>query len=237
MKFEKIAVLGAGSWGTALANLLAASGHKIALWARDEAFVNTLALRRENDRFLPGFPLHPNIAPTSDMRQAASGANVILFAIPSGGIRQVAHLIRTELSQNALIVSASKGLEDGTGLRMSQVLAEVIPNSISRIVALRTEFSARNRAGRPHCQRRSLCGCAQCSSSAKALHRRRTSLFQGIHWNRCDRRGTRRRSQKRYRNRSGNLRRVRIRRQLESRLDDKRTYGSDSLGKSDGSGT
>ena len=136
MQFEKIAVLGAGSWGTALANLLAASGHEVALWARDEELIQTLLELRENVRFLPGFALHPNIAPTSDIRQAASGANVILFAIPSGGIRQAALRAQTVIEPHVLIVSASKGLEDGTGLRMSQVLAEVIPNSMNRIVAL-----------------------------------------------------------------------------------------------------
>ncbi len=136
MQTEKIAVLGAGSWGTALANLLAASGHEVVLWARDEALVKSLTHLRENKRFLPGFPLHPNIAPTADIGQAVSGATVILFAIPSGGIRQVAQLVLSELSPNALIVSASKGLEDGTGLRMSQVLAEIIPNPINRIAAL-----------------------------------------------------------------------------------------------------
>ena len=136
MKNERIAVLGAGSWGTALANLLAASGREVALWARDEALVDTLQKHRENIRFLPGFPLHPNIAPTSDLNTAVSSARIVLFAIPSGGIRQVAIRAQAALEPHALIVSASKGLEDGTGLRMSQVLAEIIPNSTNRIAAL-----------------------------------------------------------------------------------------------------
>ncbi len=136
MKNDRIAVLGAGSWGTALSNLLAASGREVALWARDEALVDTLQKRRENIRFLPGFPLHPNIEPTSDLNAAVSSASVVLFAIPSGGIRQVAIRAQAVLDPDALIVSASKGLEDGTGLRMSQVLAEIIPNSTNRIAAL-----------------------------------------------------------------------------------------------------
>ena len=132
----EIAILGAGSWGTALANLLAANGNRIRLWARDASLIQSLHSQRENVRFLPGFPLHQNIAPTESLEEAIMGANVVLFAIPSGGIRVVARAVSPLISPAARIISASKGLEDGTGLRMSQVLGECLSNSEERLVVL-----------------------------------------------------------------------------------------------------
>ena len=133
---REIAILGAGSWGTALANLLAANGHEVRLWARDSSLIDLLILKSENTRFLPGFPLLPSIKPTHRLEEAIRGAEVVFFAIPSGGIRSVANSASAFLGTDSLIVSASKGLEDGTGLRMSQVLSECLPNSVRRTVTL-----------------------------------------------------------------------------------------------------
>lgn len=131
-----IAVLGAGSWGTALAALLATNGHRTRLWARETALTEALKTARENVRYLPGIALPDSITPTSDLNAALTDAEVVVFAVPSGAVRQVAEASAAYIAPNALLISAAKGLEEGTSLRMSQVLAETNPDAESRIVVL-----------------------------------------------------------------------------------------------------
>lgn len=133
---RQVAVLGAGSWGTSLALLLAANGHAIRIWARDRALLADMYEHRENRAYLPGFPLNSAILPTCDLSDAVRDADVVLFAVPSAGIRAVAQAAVPFLHPATLLISAAKGLEDGTGLRMSQVLAQVIPDAPPRLVAL-----------------------------------------------------------------------------------------------------
>jgi glycerol-3-phosphate dehydrogenase (NAD(P)+) len=135
-KAAPIAVLGAGSWGTALAALLAANGHVIRLWARDGALAESLATTRENARYLPGIALPDTVAPTADLGKALAGADVVVFAVPSGAVREVAREAAPHLTSGALLISAAKGLEEGTGLRMSQTLAEVIADAPTSTVVL-----------------------------------------------------------------------------------------------------
>ena len=132
----EIAILGAGSWGTALAALLAASGHSIRLWARDAGLVERLHADRENIHYLPGKMLTDNVRPVSNLGAALAGAEVVVFAVPSGAVREVALHALPAIATDALLVSASKGLEESTGLRMSQVLSETIPGSERRMAAL-----------------------------------------------------------------------------------------------------
>jgi glycerol-3-phosphate dehydrogenase (NAD(P)+) len=132
----QVAVLGAGSWGTVLAVLLAANGHQVRLWARDAAHASALDSMRENRRYLPDVPLAPAIAATADLEQAVAGASVVTFAVPSGGLRQVATAAADAIEPDAVLLSATKGLEEGTGLRMSQVLAQTIADAARRVVAL-----------------------------------------------------------------------------------------------------
>ena len=134
---SQVAVLGAGSWGTVLAILLAQCGQNVRLWTRDEALALALRARRENVRYLPGFPIPTSgIDPTTDLREALHEAQVVVLAVPSGAVRQVVALPDGNLPPDALLLSAAKGLEEETGLRMSQVLAEMLPNAEARTVAL-----------------------------------------------------------------------------------------------------
>ncbi len=133
---SEIAVLGAGSWGTALAVLLADNGHSVRLWSQEASQVEALILDRENRRYLPEIPLKPGISPTDRLTEALAGASVIVLAVPSGAIRDVALAAAPMLEPNALIISAAKGLEDRTGLRMSQVIGEAIPGSEEQVVVL-----------------------------------------------------------------------------------------------------
>ena len=133
----RIAIIGAGSWGTALAVLLGASPQaEIRLWARDTELAAALNAARQNARYLPGIVLPPIVAPTTDLARAVSGADFVVLAVPCGAVRGVALEMAPSLSSNAVLVSAAKGLEEGTGLRMSEVIAEAIPGVESRIVAL-----------------------------------------------------------------------------------------------------
>ncbi len=132
----QITVLGAGSWGTALAALLAANGHAVRLWAREERLVSTLRSERENARYLPGIRLSPNIEPMTDRAEAAAQSQVVVFAVPSGALRQVAEEFAPYIAPDMLLLSASKGLEDNTGLRMSQVLAATLRCAEERTVVL-----------------------------------------------------------------------------------------------------
>ncbi len=131
-----VAVLGAGSWGTALAILLAAAGHSVRLWTRDTQLADAILEQHENARYLPGIRLSPAIAATPHIREAVLGAQAVLFAIPSGGMREVAKESAEFVAPDALLISAAKGLEEGTARRMSQVVAEVISNATPRLAAL-----------------------------------------------------------------------------------------------------
>ncbi len=133
---QRIAVLGAGSWGTALAALLAANGHDVRLWSRDAELAARLTIERENRRYLPGIALADTITPNAEIETVVESASVVVFAVPSVAVRGVARGISSILSDNAILLSAAKGLEDVTGKRMSEVLAEEIPAAEPRIVVL-----------------------------------------------------------------------------------------------------
>ncbi len=121
----RVAVLGAGSWGTALAWLLCEKpdGPQLSLWARDAAHAAEVAARRENSRYLPGLALGPTVAPTADLERALHGAEVVVVAVPVGAVRGLLRLARPYLPPSARIALAAKGLERDTGLRLSEVAA------------------------------------------------------------------------------------------------------------------
>lgn len=133
----RIAVIGAGSWGTALAVLLGASDKaEVRLWARDAELIRALAETRQNIRYLPDVALPEIVAPTTDLAAAVSEADFVALAVPCGAVRAVSLAIAPALAPNAILISAAKGLETGTGQRMSEVIAEAIPGASERIVAL-----------------------------------------------------------------------------------------------------
>jgi glycerol-3-phosphate dehydrogenase (NAD(P)+) len=119
-----IAVLGSGSWGTALAVHLARTGHDARLWARDHALASTMTSVRENATYLPGITLPPALTLTSNIQDAVTGASFVVMAVPSHGLRDVARAANPHVPRACTVVSAAKGLEEGSLLRMSQVLRE-----------------------------------------------------------------------------------------------------------------
>jgi glycerol-3-phosphate dehydrogenase (NAD(P)+) len=120
---RRVAVLGAGSWGTALAVHLARVGHDVRLWARDPNTVRDIGQRRANVVYLPDILLPDGVVPTAALDEAVAGANLVVCAIPSHGCRAVIRAVSPYLAPGAVLVSATKGLETDTMLRMSEVIA------------------------------------------------------------------------------------------------------------------
>ena len=117
-----VTVLGAGSWGTALAVHLGRVGHDVRLWARDRALVDDMVARRANAVYLPDVPLPDSVVVTDALGKALAEAELVVSAIPSHGCRGVIHNAAPLLAEGAVIVSATKGLEANSMLRMSQVI-------------------------------------------------------------------------------------------------------------------
>ena len=126
----KIAVLGSGSWGTALGQVLAENGHEVVLWGREDHIADEINQAHTNSHFLPGINLPTAIVATTDLKAALDQAAVLLFVLPTKAIRSVACQVASYLSQSdahPLLVHATKGLEQGTHLRVSQMIEEEIP--------------------------------------------------------------------------------------------------------------
>jgi glycerol-3-phosphate dehydrogenase (NAD(P)+) len=134
----RIAVVGAGSWGTALAHTLAGEQRDhIALWARRPEIAAAIAATRHNPAYLSDIELHASIQVDADLRSVVDGAGIVIFAVPTGGMREVAGRARSSMSANAVVVSAAKGFEQQSGLTMTAVLGEVLGSaSRDRVVAL-----------------------------------------------------------------------------------------------------
>jgi glycerol-3-phosphate dehydrogenase (NAD(P)+) len=119
----RVVVVGAGSWGTALA-LLAAARAEVRLWAREPEVVASVREKGENSLFLPGHPLPAAVTCTSDLPEALAGAEVVIMAVPSHGFRAVLHAATPDLPRQAPVVSVTKGIEQGTLKRMTEIVLE-----------------------------------------------------------------------------------------------------------------
>ncbi|MGN1279507.1 MAG: NAD(P)H-dependent glycerol-3-phosphate dehydrogenase [Limosilactobacillus sp.] len=136
---EKVAVLGAGSWGSVLANLLVDNGHDVELWSRDQDQVDQLNNDHVNPAYMKDFTYSSKLHATTDMKAAVKGADVILIVIPTKGIRQVAgklNEVLADLNQTSLIVHATKGLEQNTYKRPSEMIKEEIEPKYRRDVVV-----------------------------------------------------------------------------------------------------
>jgi len=120
---HEAAVLGAGSWGTALAIHLGSVGHNVSLWGRDRALLDEMSARRANPTYLPDITFPEPVQPVAEIPRALSGARHVIFAVPSHGLRDVVRAAAPHITPGAVLVSATKGLESGSLLRMSEVVA------------------------------------------------------------------------------------------------------------------
>ncbi len=144
-----ICILGAGSWGTALALALAPRFTEVRLWARDAGQATQLAKDRVNARYLPGFRLADSICATHDLAQALSGAEVVLSVVPSRYLRAVLKQAAGLIPAGTTIVSATKGIEENSLLRMSEVIRAVLPETHPVAVLSGPTFAGEIAAGEP----------------------------------------------------------------------------------------
>ena len=138
---RSVTVLGAGSWGTALAVHLARAGHQVHLWARDAALAGEIQARRANAVYLPGVVLPNGISVTNSLAEAVAGRELVVSAIPSHGCRPVIHSAVPHLAPGAVIVSATKGLETDTHLRMSEVIGQEVAGAHPVVVLSGPSFA------------------------------------------------------------------------------------------------
>lgn len=123
---QPIAVLGGGSFGTAVANLLGENGHRVRQWMRDPAQAEAMRTERENPRYLKGIKLHPAVEPTVDLEAVLSGSELLFVALPSSALRAVLSPHAEKLA-GKMLVSLTKGIEADTFLLMSEILAQIAP--------------------------------------------------------------------------------------------------------------
>ena len=146
---DRVAVLGSGGWGTALAVHLGRLGKEVRLWGRDGALVAEMAERRENPRHLPGVPLPPSVEPAGSLPRALAGAGYVVAAVPSHGVRDVLRQAAPAVPARATIVSAAKGIETGTLLRMSEVVEQELGATRPVTVLSGPSFAAEVARGAP----------------------------------------------------------------------------------------
>jgi glycerol-3-phosphate dehydrogenase (NAD(P)+) len=120
-------VLGAGSWGTALGSVLASKGFPVTVWDKDVPVLEAIAQKHENTRYLPGVPLPRSLGATPDIARALEGAELVVIAVPSHAMRQVAIEAKRLLHSGTPICSAAKGIEVDTLMTMCEVLEDVLP--------------------------------------------------------------------------------------------------------------
>lgn len=150
MSRENVAVIGAGSWGTTLAKILAENGHQALLWGRRQEHCAVLEQTRENATYLPGFKLPAEISVTNDLQRCCSQCRLLLVAVPSHGFRAVANAIGDHVTGEHLIVHCTKGIEQDSYKRMSEILREETPARRVGVLAgpnLSVELAKRQPAG------------------------------------------------------------------------------------------
>jgi len=170
------AVMGGGSWGTGFAQVLADAGHEVTMWARDRDVVESISARRVNERYHPGFVLPESVSATSDPAQALANAEFVVLAVPAQTLRGNLAEWTPQLSADAVFVSLIKGIEVGSTLRMSEVIASVSGVDRARVAVvsgpnLAREIIARDPAG-------STIACADESTAIRLVEQTSTPYFR-----------------------------------------------------------
>lgn len=126
---HKVAVLGGGSFGTAIANIMANNGHQLTLWLRNDERAEEINQQHRNSAYLPDYPLNKTLTASTDLAESVSGADIVFMAVPSQSCRDVAKTLSHLIADNTILVSTTKGIEPGQFKLMSQVLAEEVPQA------------------------------------------------------------------------------------------------------------
>lgn len=148
MPSEPVAIVGGGSWGTALAATLARRGIASRLWVRNPELAELIRSKRENPWYLPGIPLPAPVAPTPILAQALDGAGLVVMVVPSSAFASVVEAARSRLRPALPVLSATKGLDPSGARRMSEILAELAPASPVAVLSGPT-FAREVALGRP----------------------------------------------------------------------------------------
>lgn len=146
---KPIAILGAGSWGTALALHLSRLGQEVRLWSIETDHIETMMQERTNNLFLPGIPFPPSLQPTPNLQEALAGISDILIAVPSVGFRDTLQTIRPFLTEKERFVSATKGLDLESGQLLHDVCFEILGNRYSYAVLSGPSFAKEVAKGLP----------------------------------------------------------------------------------------
>ncbi len=146
---NKIAVLGAGSWGTALATLLARHGHPTVLWGRDAAVIEAIDERHENPRYLPGIPLPESLRASTDLAATVAGARWILVVVPSHAFAETVRALAPLRPAGAGVAWATKGFEPGSGRFLHEVAREVLGPDVPLAVVTGPSFAKEVTLGLP----------------------------------------------------------------------------------------
>jgi glycerol-3-phosphate dehydrogenase (NAD(P)+) len=146
---RRVAVIGAGGWGTALAVHLVRVGHEVRLWARDAALVREMDARRANATYLPDVRLPEGVHPTADLSEALRDAELVVWAVPSHGTRTVLARAAPLVARGCTVVSAAKGLEQDTLRRVSEILEEQLGEVAAVAVLSGPSFAAELVRGLP----------------------------------------------------------------------------------------
>ncbi|MDH5831424.1 NAD(P)-dependent glycerol-3-phosphate dehydrogenase [Luteimonas sp. M1R5S18] len=144
-----VAVLGAGSWGTALASLIARHGFPTTLWGRDAAVVEAIDQRHENPRYLPGIPLPASLRATTDLATAVRGAGLVLVVVPSHAFGDTLRALAPLRPPQAGVAWAAKGFEPGSGRFLHEVAAEVLGEDVPLAVVTGPSFAKEVTLGLP----------------------------------------------------------------------------------------
>lgn len=150
MDIKKAAVLGGGSFGTVVANILADNNIETVQWMRNTQTVQAINEKHENPKYLPNIELNPSLTATSDILAAIAGAEVIFISVPSQSVREVANQIVAHVRPEQALISTTKGIEPERFLLMSQVLQEIFPNNPIGVISgpnLAKEIANRELAG------------------------------------------------------------------------------------------
>ena len=144
-----VAVLGAGSWGTALAALIARHGHPTILWGRDAATIAAIEGRHENPRYLPGIPLPDTLRANPDLATAMAGCDLVLVVVPSHAFAETLHALAPLRPAHAGVAWATKGFEPGSGRFLHEVAGELLPADVPLAVVTGPSFAKEVAAGLP----------------------------------------------------------------------------------------
>lgn len=126
---KNIGILGGGSWGTAIANVLGNKNYELDFYMRDEKVATQINEKKVNEKYLPDINLSCNINATTDLKKACADKKYLVFAVPTNSVREVANEIKAFIEPDAIIINLAKGIEESTHLRVSEIVGEVLPEN------------------------------------------------------------------------------------------------------------